>query len=63
MKRRILLAATVAAAVSPLSQGTQALAEPIQLPLPTGGALPSRLGMSHVHTVRVITDRLRGVAR
>ncbi|HWR46167.1 MAG TPA: helix-turn-helix domain-containing protein [Pseudonocardiaceae bacterium] len=60
MKRRILLAATVAAA---LHQGTKALSEPIQLALPTGEALPSRLGMSHVHTVRAVTDRLRGVAR
>ncbi|MGH3722401.1 MAG: hypothetical protein ACRDRI_26910 [Pseudonocardiaceae bacterium] len=50
-------------ALSPLSQGTQALAEPIQLPLPTGWVLPSRLGMSHVHTVRAVTDRLRSVAR
>jgi len=60
MKRRVLVAATMAAA---LRRGTQALGEPIQLPLPTGEALPSRLGMSHVHTVRAVTDRLRGVAR
>ncbi|MBW0011038.1 MAG: helix-turn-helix domain-containing protein [Pseudonocardiales bacterium] len=60
MKRRVLVAATMAAA---LRRGTQALGEPIQLPLPTGEALPSRLSMSHVHTVRAVTDRLRGVAR
>ncbi|HWR46386.1 MAG TPA: helix-turn-helix domain-containing protein [Pseudonocardiaceae bacterium] len=60
MKRRVLLATTMAAA---LRQGAQALGEPIELALPAGQALPSRLGMSHVHIVRAVTDRLRGVAR
>lgn len=60
MKRRALLAATMAAA---LGQGVQALGEPIELALPVGESLPSRLGMSHVHTVRAVTDRLRGVTQ
>ena len=59
-KRRILIAATIAAA---LNQGTQALGGPIELALPTGQELPSRLDMYHVYTVRAVTERLRGVAR
>jgi hypothetical protein len=31
--------------------------------LPRGESLPSRLGMVHAHTVRAVTERLRGVAR
>ncbi|MGH3854613.1 MAG: helix-turn-helix domain-containing protein [Pseudonocardiaceae bacterium] len=59
VKRRVLVAATMAVAVK---QGARALGAPIQLALPTGQSLPSRLGMSQVHTVRTVTDRLRGVA-
>ncbi|MBV8540297.1 MAG: helix-turn-helix transcriptional regulator [Pseudonocardiales bacterium] len=57
MKRRVLLATTMAAALSQALQGMGELA------LPAGQVLPSRLGMSHVHAVRAVTDRLRGVAR
>ncbi|MGH3717490.1 MAG: helix-turn-helix domain-containing protein [Pseudonocardiaceae bacterium] len=60
MKRRIMLAATVATAVNP---GAQALVEPIQLPLPPEEPLPSRLDMFHVHAVRTATTQLRGMAR
>ena len=57
MKRRVLVATTMAAA---LGQAFVCLPE---LALPTGQALPSRLDMVHVHTVRAVTERLRGVAR
>ena len=57
VKRRAVIAATSAAA---LGQAFLGLGE---LALPTGQALPSRLGMAHVHAVRVLTERLRGVAR
>ncbi|MBW0011183.1 MAG: helix-turn-helix transcriptional regulator, partial [Pseudonocardiales bacterium] len=60
MRRRVLIAATIAAA---MSQGAQSLGELIQLAWPAGQALPSRLDMSHAHTVRAVTERLRGVAR
>ena len=64
MQRRALVATAMAAA---LGQALQSLGE---LALPTGQALPSRLGMSHVYlgmshvyTVAAVTERLRGVAR
>jgi len=57
MKRRVLVATASAAALGQVLVG---LPEPA---LPTGQALPSRLDMSHVHTVRTVTERLRGVAR
>jgi hypothetical protein len=60
MKRRGLLAAT---SVAVLGQVVQGLGEPVELALPAGQVLPSRLGMFHVTTVRAVTDRLRGVAR
>ncbi|MGH3721558.1 MAG: helix-turn-helix domain-containing protein [Pseudonocardiaceae bacterium] len=60
MKRRILIAAIMAAAVN---QGAQALDEPLEYAVVTGESLPSRLDMSHVHIVRAVTERLRGVAR
>ncbi|MGH3821832.1 MAG: helix-turn-helix domain-containing protein [Pseudonocardiaceae bacterium] len=60
MKRRALLAATSAAALGQVLQG---LGEPIEVAPPTGQVLPSRLGMSHVHAVRAVTERLRGLAR
>ncbi|MGH3721196.1 MAG: helix-turn-helix domain-containing protein [Pseudonocardiaceae bacterium] len=60
MKRRIMLAATMATAVR---QATQALGEPLHLPLPTDDELPTRLDMSHVHAVRTATTQLRGMAR
>ncbi len=60
MKRRALITATTVAALGKMMPG---LGEPIELALPTGQALPSRLGMSHVHTVQAVTERLRGVAR
>jgi hypothetical protein len=60
VKRRAVIAATSAAA---LGQAFLGLGELTELALPTGQALPSRLGMAHVHAVRVLTERLRGVAR
>jgi transcriptional regulator with XRE-family HTH domain len=57
MKRRILIATTMTAA---MGQALVGLPEPA---LPTGQALPSRLDISHVHTVAAVTERLRGVAR
>ncbi|MGH3855993.1 MAG: helix-turn-helix domain-containing protein, partial [Pseudonocardiaceae bacterium] len=57
MKRRVLFAATSGAVFGPALRGRGELA------LPTGWSLPSRLGMSHVRTVRTVTDRLRGAAR
>jgi hypothetical protein len=56
MKRRALLSAA-------LDQAFLGLGEPTELAPPTGQALPSRLGLSHVHAVRAVTERLRGVAR
>jgi hypothetical protein len=60
VKRRALIAATTAAA---LGQVVQGLGEFTELALPTSQLLPSRLSMSHVHTVGAVTDQLRGVAR
>ncbi|MGH3720721.1 MAG: helix-turn-helix domain-containing protein [Pseudonocardiaceae bacterium] len=60
MKRRIMLAATMATAVR---EAIQTLSEPLQLPLPTDDELPTRLDMSHVHAVRTATTQLRGMAR
>jgi transcriptional regulator with XRE-family HTH domain len=60
VKRRALLAATSAAALGHVVPGP---GEPIKLALPTGESLPSRLGMSHVHEVRAVIDRLVGVQR
>ncbi|MBV8540512.1 MAG: helix-turn-helix transcriptional regulator [Pseudonocardiales bacterium] len=57
MKRRVLVAATSAAAMGQAFLGLPELA------LPTDQALPSQLGMRHVHTVAAVTERLRGVAR
>lgn len=59
MKRRALIAATSVAA---LGQVIQALGEPIELALPRA-QLPSRLGMSHVHAVLTVTQRLVSVTR
>ncbi|MGH3769867.1 MAG: helix-turn-helix domain-containing protein [Pseudonocardiaceae bacterium] len=60
VKRRVLIAAMMVAAAN---QGAQALEEPPEWAVTTGESLPSRLDMSHVHTVRAVTERLRGVAR
>ncbi|MDQ3762661.1 MAG: helix-turn-helix domain-containing protein [Actinomycetota bacterium] len=60
MKRRALIATTSGAVLGQVLKG---LGEPIELALPTGPGLPSRLGMSHVHTVQAVTERLRNVAR
>ncbi|MGH3833562.1 MAG: hypothetical protein ACRDRS_24525, partial [Pseudonocardiaceae bacterium] len=57
MKRRVLVALTMAAATD------QAFAGLPELALPTAQPLPSRLEMSHVHTVRAVTEQLRGIAR
>lgn len=46
-----------------LGQVLLGLGEPIELALPPGAPLPSRLGMSHVHVVRAFTERLCSVAR
>lgn len=60
MKRRALIAATSMAA---LGQAVQGLGELTELALPSGEPLPSRLGLVHVHTVEVVTQRLRSVGR
>jgi transcriptional regulator with XRE-family HTH domain len=60
VKRRALLAATTAAA---LGQVVAGLGEFAEVALPSGESLPARLGMVQVHTVRAVTERLRGVAR
>ncbi|MGH3811129.1 MAG: helix-turn-helix domain-containing protein [Pseudonocardiaceae bacterium] len=60
VRRRTLIATTTMAA---FGQAVQGLGELTELALPTGQPLPSRLGMSHVHTVEAVTERLRGVAR
>ncbi|MBV8539957.1 MAG: hypothetical protein JO364_06275 [Pseudonocardiales bacterium] len=57
MKRRVLVAATMAAGLGQACVGLPELA------LPAGQPLPSRLGMVHVHTVRAVTEGLRGLAR
>jgi transcriptional regulator with XRE-family HTH domain len=57
MHRRALVATTMAAALG------QALGGLPELALPSAQALPSRLGMAHVCTVRAVTEGLRGVAR
>ncbi len=57
MKRRALVVTTMTAAVGQACTGLPELA------LPAGQPLPSRLEMSHVHTVVAVTERLRGVAR
>jgi transcriptional regulator with XRE-family HTH domain len=56
VKRRVLLSAA-------LGQSFLGLGEPIEVALPTGDPLPSRLGMFHVHEVRAVTEQLRGVGR
>ncbi|MBV8539328.1 MAG: helix-turn-helix transcriptional regulator [Pseudonocardiales bacterium] len=56
-KRRVLIAATMTAA---LRQATQPLGEPLQLPLLTEESLPARLDMSHVHAVRVSLNNCAG---
>lgn len=60
MKRRTLIATATTAAVGEVLIRTS---EPIELALPSGQVLPSRLGLSHVHAVRAVTEQLRGVAR
>jgi transcriptional regulator with XRE-family HTH domain len=57
MKRRVLVFTTIAAATGRVFEGLPELA------LPTTPALPTRLEMLHVHTVRAVTHGLRGVAR
>jgi transcriptional regulator with XRE-family HTH domain len=60
VKRRALIAATSAAA---LGQACLDRGEAIEWALPPGVPLPSRLGMSEVHLVRMVTERLRGLVR
>ncbi len=61
MKRRALFAAVTAVAIG---QAVDGIGEPIEIPPPpTERALPSRLGMSHIHVVRAVTDQLNGVTR
>ncbi|MGH3692533.1 MAG: helix-turn-helix domain-containing protein [Pseudonocardiaceae bacterium] len=60
VRRRALIAATSMAALGQLVQG---LGELTELALPTSQPLPARLGMTHVHAVVAITERLRGVVR
>jgi hypothetical protein len=56
VRRRALIAAA-------LGQTFLGLGEPIELALPTGDPLPSRLSISHVHEVRAFIDRLVGMGR
>jgi transcriptional regulator with XRE-family HTH domain len=58
--RRALIAATSMAALGQMLQG---LGELTELALPTRTQLPSRVGMSHVHAVEAVTERLRAVTR
>jgi transcriptional regulator with XRE-family HTH domain len=60
VRRRTLIASTSMAAFGQVVQG---LGELTELALPTGGPLPKRLSMSHVHAVQAVTAQLRGVAR
>ncbi len=60
MKRHAVLATSSAVV---LGQAFLGLGESIEVPLPTEDPLPSRLGMSHVHEVRAVTERLRSVGR
>ncbi|MBV9011137.1 MAG: hypothetical protein JO281_23035 [Pseudonocardiales bacterium] len=57
MQRRVLVATTLAAAMGATCEGLPELA------LPSGHVLPSRLGMTHVRTVRAVTEGLRGLGR
>ncbi|MGH3755120.1 MAG: hypothetical protein ACRDRP_20990 [Pseudonocardiaceae bacterium] len=57
MRRRTLIATTTMVALGEVVQGLGELA------LPAGESLPLRLGMSHVHAVAAVTERLRGVVR
>ena len=62
MKRRAVVGAlSVAVVGTPLVRFSEQLVE-LALP-PAGEPLPSRLDMSHVHTVRTATGRLRELAR
>jgi transcriptional regulator with XRE-family HTH domain len=63
MKRRILIATTITAAMGQAFRDLPELALPPDQVLLTGQALPSRLDITHVHTVRAVTERLRGIAR
>src|ERR1051326_5377517 len=60
IRRRALIAAT---SMATLGQVLQGLGELTELARPTRAPVPSRVGMSHVHTVEAVTERLRGVAR
>jgi transcriptional regulator with XRE-family HTH domain len=60
VRRRALLAAASTAVVG---QAFLGLGEPVELALPTGQSLPSRLGMSDVHAMRAVTEQLNGVTR
>jgi hypothetical protein len=63
VKRRALIAATSAAAVGQACGDRGELIEPalpIEPVLPSEQLLPSRLGMSEVYLVWVVTERLRG---
>ncbi|HWR47026.1 MAG TPA: helix-turn-helix transcriptional regulator [Pseudonocardiaceae bacterium] len=57
MKRRALISVTMATALDQVIPGLTELA------LPTDEPLPSRLGMSDVHTVRAVTEQLTSVTR
>jgi transcriptional regulator with XRE-family HTH domain len=61
MRRRALITATMGTALGQVVQCP--LGELAKLALPTGQLLPARLNMAHVHTVRAVTNQLRGVAR
>jgi transcriptional regulator with XRE-family HTH domain/tetratricopeptide (TPR) repeat protein len=60
VKRRALL---VAASTAVVGQALVGGGEPVELALPSGQSLPSRLGMSDVRALRAVTEQLRGVAR
>ncbi|MEO7193352.1 MAG: helix-turn-helix transcriptional regulator [Pseudonocardiaceae bacterium] len=59
-KRRVLITTAMTTA---LRQATHPLAEPVHLALPAAEPLPTRLDISHVHTVRSATQHLRGMSR
>jgi transcriptional regulator with XRE-family HTH domain len=60
VKRRALITTATGVASGQVVAG---LGEFAEVALSTSRSLPSRLGMVHVHTVRAVTEQLRGVAR
>ncbi|MBV9142479.1 MAG: hypothetical protein JO115_16480 [Pseudonocardiales bacterium] len=59
--QRRALVATISTAT--LGEPLFGMGEPIELAWANGQVLPAQLDLSHVHAVRAVTERLRGVAR